>query len=71
MPALEKKLIEDLKVRLVKHLESTGGYESIDFIDAGGSAAIFKIQRSDGLRAVKIFNPELFSGTAGNDGLVR
>ena len=64
MPALEKKLIEDLKVRLVKHLESTGGYESIDFIDAGGSAAIFKIQRSDGLRAVKIFNPELFSGTA-------
>ncbi len=62
MPALERKLIDNLKERLIKHLESTGGYESIDFIDAGGSAAIFKVRRSDGLRAVKIFNPDLFSG---------
>lgn len=62
MPALEQQLIENLKERLIKHMESTGGYESIDFIDAGGSAAIFKVRRSDGLRAVKIFNPDLFSG---------
>lgn len=62
MPTLEQKLIENLKERLVNHLESTGGYKSIDFIDAGGSAAIFKVQRGDGLRAVKIFNPDLFCG---------
>lgn len=64
MPALEEKLIENLKERLVKHLESTGGYESIEFIDAGGSAAIFKVRRSEGVRAVKIFNPDLFLGTS-------
>ncbi|MGN8082461.1 protein kinase domain-containing protein [Variovorax sp. 22077] len=62
MPALEEELIENLKERLIKHLESTGGYESVDFIDAGGSAAIFKVQRKRELRAVKIFNPELFDG---------
>lgn len=63
MPALEHKLIENLKERLVNHFESTGGYESIDFIDAGGSAAIFKVLRNGELRAVKIFNPDLFYGT--------
>ncbi|THF65621.1 serine/threonine protein kinase [Pseudothauera nasutitermitis] len=62
MPALEQELVKNLKERLVKHLESTGGYESIDFVDAGGSAAIFKVQRNDGLRAVKVFNPNLFFG---------
>lgn len=62
MPALEKELIENLNERLITHLESTGGYESIDFVDAGGSAAIFKVRRSNGLRAVKVFNPALFSG---------
>lgn len=62
MPTLDQKLIEDLKDRLVKHLTSTGGYESLEFIDAGGSAAIFKVQRTDGFRAIKIFNPDLFWG---------
>ena len=62
MPAIDQKIINDLSERLIKYLESTGGYESISYIDAGGSAAIFKVQRSDGLRAIKVFNPELFSG---------
>jgi len=62
MPAIDEKIINDLNKRLIKYLESTGGYESISYIDAGGSAAIFKVQRSDGLRAIKIFNPELFFG---------
>lgn len=64
MPALEQKLIDDLKERLVRYLESSGGYDSIDFIDAGGSAAIFKVVRSGEVRAVKIFNPDLFSGAS-------
>lgn len=62
MPALEQAVIDNLRGRLIKYLESTGGYESIDYIDAGGSAAIFKVQRDDGLRAIKIFDPALFSG---------
>lgn len=63
MPAIDEETINDLEKRLVKHLELTGGYESIKYIDAGGSAAIFKVQKIDGLRAIKIFNPELFCGT--------
>lgn len=63
MPAIDEETINDLEKRLVKHLELTGGYESIKYIDAGGSAAIFKVQKIDGLRAIKIFNPVLFCGT--------
>lgn len=64
MPALEQKLIDDLKGRLINYLESSGGYESVDFVDAGGSAAIFKVLRSSEVRAIKIFNPDLFSGAS-------
>ncbi|WP_421831601.1 protein kinase domain-containing protein [Limnobacter sp.] len=62
MPALPKTLINDLEERLTMYLESSGGFDDLTFLDAGGSAAVFKVQRGDGFRAVKVFDPELFTG---------
>lgn len=63
MPALDAKIIQDLEGRLQRFLVSTGGAEeAVKFLDAGGSAAVFKVRREGGLRAVKVFDPALFQG---------
>ncbi|MCS1421639.1 protein kinase domain-containing protein [Citrobacter portucalensis] len=66
MPALDDNVIRDVEERLKKYLVATGGYNSVDFIDAGGSAAVFKVNRNDDIRAIKIFDPKFF---VGNDNL--
>lgn len=62
MPALELKIIEDLTERLERFLISTGGFDEIEYLDAGGSAAVFRVRRGDDIRAVKAFDPGLLSG---------
>lgn len=62
MPALDTKVIEDLEVRLKRYLASSGGFEELKFLDAGGSAAVYMVRRKDGPRAVKVFDPDLFTG---------
>jgi eukaryotic-like serine/threonine-protein kinase len=64
MPALDKGVIEDLELRLRRYLDSSGGYEELKFLDAGGSAAVYMVRRENGLRAVKVFDPELFTGSS-------
>lgn len=66
MPALDDNVIRDVTERLKKYLDATGGYNSVDFIDAGGSAAVFKVNRNGDIRAIKIFDPKFF---VGNDNL--
>lgn len=63
MPALDKKVIEDLEVRLKRYLVASGDFEELKYLDAGGSAAVYMVRRSSGLTAVKVFDPELFAGT--------
>lgn len=60
MPALDENVILDVKERLIKYLDTTGGYNSVDFIDAGGSAAVFKVNRNGDIRAIKVFDPKFF-----------
>ncbi|MBZ7492953.1 protein kinase domain-containing protein, partial [Klebsiella michiganensis] len=62
MPALEEVVINDIKTRLIKYLDSSGGYDEVEFLDAGGSAAVFKVTRGNNIRAIKIFDPKFFSG---------
>lgn len=62
MPALDQAVIDDVKIRLEKYLNNSGGYDDIEFLDAGGSAAVFKVQRKGEFRAIKIFDPKFFSG---------
>lgn len=62
MPAIDQTVIDDVTIRLKKYLNDSGGYDSVEFLDAGGSAAVFKVQRKGVFRAIKIFDPKFFSG---------
>jgi len=65
MPALDKKTIDDLTERLWRFLAATGGADEVQFLDAGGSAAVFRVRRGADIRAVKGFDPALFDGPGG------
>lgn len=61
MPDLSQKLIDELEVSLSEYLADKGAFTDLSFISAGGSAAVFRAKGPDGLRAFKIFDPNLFS----------
>jgi serine/threonine-protein kinase len=65
MPALDQKTIDDLTDRLWRFLTATGGADEVQFLDAGGSAAVFRVRRGADVRAVKGFDPALFDGPGG------
>lgn len=62
MPALEQGLIDDLKNRLHSYLKNLGGYGDPEYLDSGGSAAVFCVQAKEGYRVFKVFNYQLFDG---------
>lgn len=63
MPDIASEIIEDLKARAGRFLAATGGYAHLDFLAAGGSAAVYRVVRDGKLSALKAFNPQFFSGT--------
>ena len=65
MPALSQPVIDDIKVRLQTYLENLEGYGEPIFLDAGGSAAVFRVDSPSGPRAVKAFDPNLISSEEG------
>ncbi|MHB8354399.1 MAG: protein kinase domain-containing protein [Burkholderiales bacterium] len=66
MPDLANEIIEDLTARTSRFLTATGGYEHLDFLAAGGSAAVYRVVRNGKLTAFKAFNPDFFAGTGGD-----
>lgn len=62
MPALAASTIDDLTERAQRFLTATGGFDELTFLDAGGSAAVFRVRRGGDVRALKAFDPELFRG---------
>lgn len=66
MPDLAEDVIEDLTARTCRFLEANGGYENIDFLAAGGSAAVYRVARNGKVTAFKAFNPGFFAGTGGD-----
>ena len=65
MPALEQSVIDDLKGRLKRYLNSLGGYGAPKFLSAGGSAAVFRVEGVSGIRAFKAFDPTFLNGAGG------
>lgn len=65
MPALEQSVIDDLEERLTRYLTCLGGYGAPKFLSAGGSAAVFRVEGTVGIRAFKAFVPALLSGAGG------
>jgi serine/threonine protein kinase len=65
MPTLHPAVIADLTERLVKRLEVLGIGTPPAFINAGGSAAVFKVETASGTRAFKVFDPKFLQGESG------
>ena len=61
MPDLSHDVIQDIEHRLIAHLEDLEGYGAPEFLDAGGSAAVFKVPTPTGARAFKVFDPALIT----------
>lgn len=66
MPDLADAIIEELTARAKQFLAATGEYESLEFLAAGGSAAVYRLVRNGKLSALKVFNPQFFSGPGGD-----
>jgi serine/threonine-protein kinase len=66
MPDLSQALIVDLTQRLEKFLATKAGYGRPIFINAGGSAAVFKVQAPQGYRAFKVFDPKFINDEIGS-----
>jgi len=62
MPGATGTMDADLQTRLAKYLQTRDGYHSPEFVDAGGSASLFKVQTPDGLRAIKVYDPKFLTG---------
>jgi serine/threonine-protein kinase len=61
MPNLTDQTINDLKNRLLNYLADLKIASTPLFLDAGGSAAIFKVETSEGSRAYKVFDPQFIN----------
>lgn len=66
MPALSQEVIDVLTAKLVVFLRHMGNPNAPAYVASGGSAAVFKVQTADGLRAFKVFDPKFFEGTSGD-----
>lgn len=66
MPQLERSIIDDLTARAERFLVATGGYDELKFLDAGGSAAVYRLVRGGKTYALKAFNPTLLAGPSGD-----
>lgn len=59
MPDLSQEKIQDIEERLDKYLNKLDGYSNPKFLASGGSAAVFRVDSSQGFRAFKVFDPSL------------
>jgi len=65
MPALDAVVIDALAARLRKRLAVLGLETLPAFINAGGSAAVFKVETPAGTCAFKVFDPRFLEGESG------
>jgi serine/threonine-protein kinase len=65
MPALDAAVIADLTSRLQTRLQAIGIGAPPVFVNAGGSAAVFKVETVAGPRAFKVFDPRFLEGDSG------
>jgi serine/threonine protein kinase len=61
MPALDQQIVTELTARVGEYLETLGGYSSPEYIASGGSAALYRVECTSGIRAIKAFSPALFT----------
>ncbi|EPF64255.1 protein kinase domain-containing protein [Pseudomonas syringae] len=64
MPDLSTSTVDAVTILLNSFLEGKGNYGVPEFLSAGGSAAVFKVNGPNGIRAFKVFDPDLISSDA-------
>lgn len=65
MPDVEQSVIDDITNRLKKYLQKQEGYDEPEYLGAGGSAAVYRVNCKEGARVFKGFNPSFFEGDSG------
>lgn len=65
MPDVEQSVIDDITNRLKKYLQKQEGYDEPEYLGAGGSAAVYRVNCKEGVRVFKGFNPNFFDGNSG------
>ncbi|MCB4797024.1 protein kinase [Pseudomonas sp. NP21570] len=66
MPDLSQEMVEDLAGRLRNFLSEKEGYGEVEFLNAGGSAAVYKVETPYGVRAYKVFDPKFVNDDEGS-----
>ncbi|ETK41188.1 MULTISPECIES: protein kinase domain-containing protein [Pseudomonas] len=66
MPDLSQEKIDELLVKLERYLEKSGVKWEINFLAAGGSAAVFRGVNGEDKRAFKVFDPRFISDEEGS-----
>ncbi|MBK3434811.1 serine/threonine protein kinase [Pseudomonas fluorescens] len=66
MPDLSQETIDDLTGRLVMLLKAKNGYHSPVYLASGGSAAVYRVETTEGPRAFKVFDPKFVSQEEGS-----
>ncbi len=54
----------DIEERLSRYLLEREGYAVPKFVDSGGSAALYRVESPQGLRAIKVYDPAFLVGPA-------
>lgn len=66
MPDLSQEKIDELQVTLERYLEKSGLGWELNFLAAGGSAAVFRGINGEDKRAFKVFDPRFISDEEGS-----
>lgn len=66
MPDLSQEKIADLQTKLSSYLRGRGEFLNVDFLAAGGSAAVFKASVQGVLRAFKVFDQRFINSEEGS-----
>ncbi|ODV26360.1 MAG: hypothetical protein ABT19_02985 [Rhodanobacter sp. SCN 68-63] len=62
MPEMLEGVRQDIEARLRRYLGLLGGYGDPEYVNSGGSAAIYKVPFGNELRAIKVYNPAFLTG---------
>jgi serine/threonine-protein kinase len=59
---MQDEVLKDIEARLRRYLKKEPGYGEPEYVNSGGSAAIYKVQSEHGTRAIKVYNPTFLAG---------
>lgn len=62
MPQMTEAVRQDVEQRLQRFLQAKGSYGTPTYVNSGGSAAIYRVETPEGVRAIKVYDPLFLHG---------